>query len=305
MKAIRIHEYGDASTLNLEDTPQLTVEHDQLLVKIRDAGVNPIDWKIRAGYLKERMPSVFPLTMGQDFAGEVAELGQGTSAFALGDRVFGFAQGTYAEYAVAQSSTIAAMPESMAFDVAASLPTPGSTALQLVRDVVGAKAGMRILIHGAAGSVGSLAVQIAKHLGARVIGTATGPDISYLRILGVEEAIDYKLERFEDSVSEADAVIDLVGGDTLARSYAVVKKGGVIATTVQRIDEAVAQRAGIRGFQVVMKRNAADLTALAELVDMGRVKPRLGQTLPLTQAREAQQLSETGKAMGKVILKVA
>ncbi len=219
MKAIRIREYGDASTLKLEDTPQLTIEHDQLLVKIRDAGVNPIDWKIRAGFLKERMPSAFPLTMGQDFAGEVAELGHGTSGFAPGDRVFGFAQGTYAEYAVAQSSTIAAMPESMAFDVAASLPTPGSTALQLVRDVVGAKAGMRILIHGAAGSVGSLAVQIAKHLGARVIGTATGPDISYLRTLGVEEAIDYKLERFEDSVSEADAVIDLVGGDTLARSY--------------------------------------------------------------------------------------
>jgi NADPH:quinone reductase-like Zn-dependent oxidoreductase len=123
--------------------------------------------------------------------------------------------------------------------------------------------------------------------------------------LGVEEVIDYKLERFEDSVSEADAVIDLVGGDTLARSYAVVKTDGVIATTVGQINEAAAQRAGIRGFHVVMKRNAADLTALAELVGLGTVKPRLGQTLPLTQAREAQELSETGKAIGKVILKVA
>ncbi len=304
MKAIRIREYGDASTLNLEDTPQLPVEHDQVLVKIRDAGVNPIDWKIRAGYLKERMPSAFPLTLGQDFAGEVAELGHGTSGFAPGDRVFGFAQGTYAEYAVAQSSTIAAMPHSMAFDVAASLPTPGSTALQLVRDI-GAKTGMRVLIHGAAGSVGSLAVQIAAHLGARVIGTATGPDISYLRILGVEEVIDYKLERFEDKVSEADAVIDLVGGDTLARSYAVIRKGGVLATTVGQINEAVAQRAGIRTVHVMMKRDAADLVELAKLVESGTVKSRLGQTLPLAQAREAQELNEKGKAAGKVVLKVA
>lgn len=196
MKAIRIHKYGDASTLKLEETPRLAVEHDQVLVKIRDAGVNPIDWKIRAGDLRERMPAAFPLTMGQDFAGEVAELGKDVDRFVLGDRVFGFAQGTYAEYAIAPPSTVAAMPESMAFYMAASLPTAGSTALQLIRDVVEARAGMTILIHGAAGGVGSFAAQIAKHLAARVIGTASGPDISYLQSLGVEEVIDYKCERF-------------------------------------------------------------------------------------------------------------
>ncbi len=306
MKAIRIHEYGDASQLRLEETPRLTIQNDQMLVGVRDAGVNPIDWKIRAGYLKEWMPAVFPLTIGQDFAGEVVEVGKHVDGFRIGDRVFGFAQGTYAEYAAAPASTVAAMPASMAFEVAATLPTGGSTALQVIRDVVGAKSGMTILIHGAAGGVGSLASQIAKHLGARVVGTASGAeDIAYLKSFGVDEVIDFKRERFEQKVNQVDAVVDLVGGDTLARSYAVVKKGGVLATTVQKIDEPAAKRADIRGIQVMMKRNASDLAELAHLVDQGFLKPRLGATLSLAQAKRAQELSETGQTRGKLILKVA
>lgn len=164
---------------------------------------------------------------------------------------------------------------------------------------------MNILIHGAAGGVGSYASQMAKSLGARIIGTATGADIEYLKSLGVDEIVDYKLERFEDKASGVDAVVDLVGGETLARSYSVVKKGGVLATTVQAIDETAAKRAGIRAVQVIMRHNAADLAELARLVENGAVKPRLDRTMSLDQAREAQELSETGKTQGKVILKVA
>jgi len=153
--------------------------------------------------------------------------------------------------------------------------------------------------------VGSFASQIAKHLGARVIGTATGADIEYLRSLGVDEVIDFKSEGFEDRATGVDAAVDLVGGETLARSYAVVKKGGVLATTVQPIDESAANRAGIRAVHVVMRRNAADLAELARLVERGAIKPRLFKTMDLSQAREAQELSETGKTQGKVILKVA
>ena len=306
MKAIRIHKYGDASTLQLEEAPTLAIQPDQLLVRIRDAGVNPIDWKIREGYLKSRMPANFPLTMGQDFAGEVVEQGKDVQSFNIGDRVFGFAQGTYAEYAAAPASTVAVMPRSLTFEVAAALPTAGSTALQIIRDVVRAQSGMKILIHGAAGGVGSFATQVARHLGARVIATATGADdIAYLTSLGVEQVIDFKKERFEKRVHGADAVVDLVGGDTLARSYAVVKKGGVVATTVQPIDEAAAKQAGIRAVQVLMKRNAADLHELARLVDQGHLKPRLGGAMSLAQAKEAQELSEKGKTRGKLILKVA
>ena len=164
MKAIRIHKYGDASTLQLEEAPTLAIESDQLLVRIRDAGVNPIDWKIREGYLKSRMPANFPMTMGQDFAGEVVEQGKDVQSFNIGDRVFGFAQGTYAEYAAAPASTVSTIPSSLTFEVAAALPTAGSTALQIIRDVVRAQSGMTILIHGAAGGVGSFATQVARHL---------------------------------------------------------------------------------------------------------------------------------------------
>ncbi|HEU5413347.1 MAG TPA: NADP-dependent oxidoreductase [Candidatus Angelobacter sp.] len=305
MKAVRIHQYGDASTLKLEDVPRMSIADHQLLVRIHDAGVNPIDWKIRQGYMKQAMPATFPMTMGQDFAGKVVDIGSAVTQFAVGDRVFGFAQGAYAEYAAAPASTVAAIPNSMDFATAAALPTAGSTALQVIRDVVTAKTGITILIHGAAGGVGSYASQIAINVGARVIGTATGADIEYLKSLGVEQIVDYKRERFEDTVSGVDAVVDLVGGETLSRSYSVVKKGGVLATTVQPIDESAAKRAGIRAVQVIMRRNAADLAELARLVENGAVKPRLSETMRLSQAREAQELSENGKTREKVILKVA
>jgi NADPH:quinone reductase-like Zn-dependent oxidoreductase len=305
MKAIRIHQYGDGGTLKLEEIPRLSITDDQILIRIRDAGVNPIDWKIRQGYMKQVMPVTFPITIGQDFAGEVVESGKAVTQFAAGDRVFGFAQGSYAEYAAAPASTVAPIPGSMDFATAAALPTAGSTALQIIRDVVSAKPAMTILIHGAAGGVGSYASQIAKNLGARVIGTAAAADSEYLKSLGVDEIVDYKRERFEDKATEVDAVVDLVGGETLARSYSVVKKGGVLATTVQSIDEPAAKRAGIRAVHVIMKRNAADLAELARLVEKGALKPRLDKTMSLSQAREAQELSETGKAQGKVILKVA
>lgn len=305
MKAIRIHEYGDAGTLKLEDIPRLSITEGQILVRIRDVGVNPIDWKIRQGYLKQVMPATFPMTIGQDFAGEVVDVGKTVKQFVAGERVFGFAHGTYAEYAAAPASTVASIPNSMDFATAAALPTAGSTALQIIRDVMNAKSGMSILIHGAAGGVGSYASQIATNLGARVIGTATGADIEYLKSLDVDEVIDYKRERFEDRVTDVDAVVDLVGGETLSRSYALVRKGGVLATTVQPIDESAAKRSGIRAVQVVMKRNAADLAELARLVEKGALKPRLSKTMNLSQAREAQELSEGGKTAGKVILKVA
>ena len=138
-----------------------------------------------------------------------------------------------------------------------------------------------------------------------MIDTATGADIEYLKSLGIEQIVDYKRERFEDTVSGVDAVVDLVGGETLSRSYSVVKKGGVLATTVQPINELAAKRAGIRAVQVIMRRNAADLAELARLVEKGAIKPRLGETMSLTRAREAQELSENGKTRGKVILKVA
>jgi NADPH:quinone reductase-like Zn-dependent oxidoreductase len=230
-------------------------------------------------------------------------MGGESGPFRTGERVFGFGEGTYAEFTAVSITQIAAIPEKIEFAVAAALPTPGVTALQAIRDYVQPKPGNRILIHGAAGSVGSLATQIAKHWGAQVIGTASGDGVVYLRALGHVQVVDYKQERFE-TVGQVDAVLDLIGGETATRSFAVVKKGGVMVSTVGAANAELAAQAGIRAVNMVSKGNAADLSELAGLVGRGDVKPRMGEVFRLEQARAAQDASQEGRAKGKILLKV-
>jgi NADPH:quinone reductase-like Zn-dependent oxidoreductase len=304
MNAVRIAQYGGSEQLKYEEAPLPEIGSNQVLAKVRYASLNPIDWKIREGYLKQARPASFPLTLGQDFAGEIVTGDGDSGRFRTGDRVFGFGEGTYAEFTAAAITYIAAIPEKMEFAVAAALPTSGITALQAIRDYVQPKPGTRILIHGAAGAVGSFATQIAKVWGAQVIGTASGEDIVYLRSLGHVQVVDYKQERFE-TVGQVDAVLDLIGGDTATRSFAVVKKGGVIVSTVGAANAEMAARAGIRAVNMVSKGNAADLSELAGFVERGEVKPRMGEVFRLDQAREAQDASQQGRAKGKILLKVA
>ena len=303
MKAIRIHSYGKSSELKIEETEKPKIGPNEVLIKIHDAGINPVDWKIRAGQLKEFMPSTFPLTMGQDFAGEAVEVGQKVREFAVGQRVFGFAEGSYAEFAAVNENKLAEMPKSMDFDMAASLPTPGLTAYQLLNKIV-LVSGQKILIHGAAGAVGSLALQLAKYEGATVLATAMADDEAYLKEIGVDKVIDFQTQRFEEFAKDLDAVIDLVGGETLARSYQCVKKGGIVISTVGPIDEAEAKKQGVKAIQFMMEPNAADLKEIAKLADQGKIKPRISSFMPFEKAREAQELNESGKSHGKIILQV-
>jgi NADPH:quinone reductase-like Zn-dependent oxidoreductase len=304
IKAVRIARYGGSDQLNYEEAPLPEICPGQVLAKVCYAGVNPIDWKIREGYMKKLRPASFPLTLGQDFAGEIVTAGGDSGHFQAGERVFGFGEGTYAEFTVAAITLIAAIPEKMELAVAATLPTAGLTALQAIRDYVQPKPGTRVLIHGAAGAVGSFATQIAKRWGAQVIGTAAGEDIEYLRSLGLVQVVDYKQERFE-TVGQVDAVLDLIGGETATRSFAVVKKGGVLVSTVGGANAELAAQAGIRGVNMVSKGNATDLSELAGLVEQGDVKPRMGEVFRLEQAREAQDASQQGRAKGKILLEVA
>ncbi len=304
IKAVRIAQYGGSDQLKYEEIPLPEIGPGYVLAKVRYAGLNPIDWKIREGYMKNFRPVSFPLTLGQDFAGEIVAGGGDSGPFQTGERVFGFGDGTYAEFTAAAITGIAAIPGKMEFAVAAALPTSGLTALQAIRDYVQPKPGTRILIHGAAGAIGSFATQIAKRWGAQVIGTASGEDIVYLRSLGHVQVVDYKQERFE-SVGQVDAVLDLVGGETATRSFAVVKKGGVMVSTVGAANAELAARAGIRGVNMVSKGNAGDLSEIAGLVERGDVKPRMGEVFLLQQAREAQDASQQGRAKGKILLKVA
>jgi NADPH:quinone reductase-like Zn-dependent oxidoreductase len=303
IKAVRIAQYGGSDQLKYEEIPLPEIGPGYVLAKVRYAGLNPIDWKIREGYMKNFRPVSFPLTLGQDFAGEIVAGGGDSGRFQTGERVFGFGDGTYAEFTAAAITGIAAIPGKMEFPVAAALPTSGLTALQAIRDYVQPKPGTRILIHGAAGAIGSFATQIAKGWGAQVIGTASGEDIVYLRSLGHVQVVDYKHERFE-TVGQVDAVLDLIGGETATRSFAVVKKGGVMVSTVGGANAELAARAGIRGVNMVSKGNPADLSEIAGLVVRGDVKPRMGEVFRLEQAREAQDLSQEGRGKGRILLEV-
>lgn len=303
MKAVRIHEYGHSDRIEVEDVTSPTNRPDELLVRIHAAGINPVDWKIREGYMAQVAPRPMPFTLGQDFSGELIAVGANLTGFSVGDRVYGFAGGAYAEVAVVSPTMIAHKPATIDDASAATLPTPGLTALQCIR-IAGIKEGQRVLIHGAAGGVGSIETQLCRAAGARVIGTAAAKDQAYLAELGVERFIDYKTERFEETVHDVDAVLDTVGRDTLSRSFQVVKKGGVIISTVGPLNEAEARRAGIVAMRMVMQKNASDLRELARLVDSGVVRaPRVGRVMPLVAAREAQDLYESGRA-DKVVLDV-
>lgn len=305
MKAVRIHSYGDTDQLKTEDIPKPEPKKNEVLVKIHDAGVNPIDWKIRSGYMKNWMPVTFPLTLGQDFAGEILEVGPEVTVFKKGDRVFGFAGGSYAELAAIPADKLAPIPEPLSYQTAASLPTAGLTAYQIILDKADVSAGKLFLIHGAAGGVGSFAVQLACWKKARVIATAAKSDEPYLRELGVERVIDYKTQRFEEFVKDVDAVVDLVGGNTLDRSYQIAKPGGLVITTVGDLDKKQIEKFSLKGIQFMMKQNPSELAALARLVAQGIVKPRMSRVLPLKDARKAQELNEKGQSHGKVVLHVS
>jgi len=304
MKAIQIHGYGHSDKLSSEDVPPPKTSESDVLVKIHDAGVNPMDWKVREGYMKDAKPAKFPLTMGQDFAGQVIEVGSKVQKFKVGDRVFGFAQGTYTEYAAIPEDKIASMPKSADFVTAAALPTPGLTAYQILMDIVQAKEKDRILIHGAAGAVGSFLVQMAKHLKAEVIAHASAEDKDFLLRIGASQVIDYKTQRFEEQVQDLDVIIDLVGGDTAKRSYQAVKKGGILLSTVGAADPKEGEKFGIRTHSFLMKPDAGELEKLADLVDQRIVAPRVDRVVPFNGFREAQDLVQSGQAHGKIILEV-
>jgi NADPH:quinone reductase-like Zn-dependent oxidoreductase len=303
MKAVRIAQYGGSEHLKYEEAPLPQIGPGQVLAKVRYASVNPIDWKIREGFRSKGIPANFPLTLGQDFSGEIVTSGD-SGLFQTGEQVFGFGEGTYAEFTAATISYVAALPDKIDFAVAAALPTSGLTALQAIRDYVQPIPGTRVLIQGAAGGVGSFATQIAKRYGAQVIGTAAGEDVVYLRALGHVQVVDYTQERFE-SVGQVDAVLDLIGGETAKRSLAVIKKGGVLVSTVGAANAELAAQAGIRAVNMVSKGNPEDLSEVAAFVERGDVKPRMGEVFRLEQVREAQDASQHGRAKGKILLKVA
>jgi NADPH:quinone reductase-like Zn-dependent oxidoreductase len=306
MKAIRIHQYGGPEVLAEVEMQRPVPGADDVLIKVQAAAVNPIDWKIRAGYVKEVFPLTFPATLGWDVSGTVEEVGAAVTQFKRGDEVYALIQGGgYAEYAVAGKAVVARKPRTLDYVQAAAVPVAGLTAWQALFEVAQLKAGQKVLIHAAAGGVGNFAVQLAKAKGAYVIGTASSKNQAFLRGLGVDQTIDYQKTRFEDVVRDVDVVLDTVGGDTLERSFKVLKSGGILVSLVQPPSPESAAKYGVRAQFYGGHASSSDLAEIAKLIDEGKVKTVVETVLPLAEVRRAHELSETGHGRGKIILKVA
>ena len=309
MKAIRIHAYGGPELMQLEDAPVPICGAGDLLVRVVAAGVNPIDWKMRSGSMAAQLPKTFPITLGSDAAGIVTAMGGEVSGFELGDEVFFYAEfgrgGTYAEYVAVEAGQVAKKPLTVSFSTAAALPIPGQAAWTSLIDTAKIGRGQRVLIHGGAGALGTIAVQLAKEFGAHVIATASGRGVALVKSLGADEVIDYRSQRFEQVAHDIDIVLDTLGGPTQEASWATMRKGGILVSTAMPPSPERAAEAGMRAAFVFTPPRGAVLAQLAERVDDGRLRIIVGQEFELAEAARAHRLGESGKARGKMILHVA
>ncbi len=308
MQAIRFHEYGGPEQLVLESVPRPVIQPQTVLVRVYAAGVNPVDWKIRQGPSRQGRPLQFPQISGIDLAGIVEDLGSGVTEFQRGQAIYGNASsGSYAEYALAAASAVAPKPASLTFDQAAAVPIGALTAWRSLFDTAGLQAGQHVLIHGAAGGVGSFAVQLARWKGAHVIGTASAGNLDLVRSLGAEQAVDYRAAPFENVVHDMDVVLDTVGGDTLDRSWQVLRPGGILVSIAGQPSQEVAQGRGVRAGmpgRADPARVGGLLRQIGALLESGQIKVQVGEIFPLAQARQAHVLSEQRHGRGRIVLHV-
>jgi NADPH:quinone reductase-like Zn-dependent oxidoreductase len=307
MKAIVVHEYGGPEVLKYEDAPRPEPKENEVLVRVIAAGVNPVDALIRLGKYAKFFGTTLPLIPGYDIAGIVEKTGAKITKLKAGDPIYAYVLwgGGYAEYAVATEGEATAKPKPLNYIEAAAVPLVALTAWQALVDTAKLSAGQTVLIHGGSGGVGSMAIQIAKARGAKVIATASTANQELLKQLGADVTVDYTKTKFEDIAKDVDVVLDSVGKDTLARSYGVVRKGGIITTLVAEPDQAELDKHGIRGAAISVKPNASELAEISKLIEEKKIKPVVSQVLPLTEAVKAQEQAATHHTRGKIVLKVA
>src|SRR6202011_5797351 len=308
MKAIVVHEYGGPEALKLEDVPIPEPKENKILVKVIAAGVNSFDGVLRSGKYAKIFKMQLPWIPGYDIAGTVEKVGGKVSKFKVGDPVYAFISipsgGGYAEYALAKQNQVALKPAMISFAEAAGVPSVALTAWQALVDKANVQSGQTVLIHGASGGVGLFAIPIAKIRGAKVIATASTANQDFLKQLGADVAIDYKTQKFEEIAKDVDVVVDGVGGETLARSYPIVKKGGILVSLVGRVDQAELTKYGIRGVALEAEPNGDELAQIGKLIDEKKIKVVVSQTFPLADADKAEAKADTGHARGKVVLKI-
>ena len=307
MKAVTIHDYGGPDQLVYEDVPIPSFGPEEILVRVQATSINPVDWKTREGYAKERRKVDFPFILGWDVAGAVEDTGTLVSRFKKGDLVFALADiarnGAEAEYVVTKTDAAARAPSNIPLEQAAAVPLTSLTAWMMLFDKAHLKADQKILIHAASGGVGSFAVQLAKIAGAYVAGTTSEANIDFVRSLGADGVINYKEEDFSSKLKDYDVVLDTIGGETQKKSFNILKKGGVLVTTVKPETEA-AKEYNIKLEGGMVMPNGARLQEIAGLIDEGKIKVHVEREFDLKEVKAAQEYSKTGKVRGKLVVKV-
>ena len=310
MKVAQIHAFGEADTLVYEEAPVPEPAAGEVRIRVRAVGVNPVDWKIRAGLTEAGMPHQLPLILGWEAAGDIDALGSGVTDFAVGDPVYAMTDfsrsGTYAEYAVVNADSVAPKPKSLDYVQAAAIPMAAETAWLGLYETAQVQAGQTVLVHGAAGSVGAMAVQLAKARGAHVIATASAMGKEFLVGLGVDQFIDYKTQQFESLVKDVDVVFDTQGGKVRELSWSVLRPGGILVSLQQPPATPPANSpAGVRGKSIGVWPSGKSLRSITALIEAGQLSALVQQVFPLREARQALALVEQGVGKpGKVVLEV-
>ena len=309
MKAIVINQYGESEELVKEELEKPEIKANQLLIEMYATSINPIDWKIRAGYMADSMQQDFPLILGWDAAGVVKEVGSDVEKFKVGDEVFArpsLENGSYTEYLAVDENLVALKPKNISFNEAAVTPLAGLTAWQCLVDFGKIKKGDKVLIHAGSGGVGSFAIQIAKSFGAYVLSTASASNEDFLREMGVDEFINYETTDFVEQAQDLDLVVDTMGGEILEKSLDTVKSGGRLVSIAGKPNKEKAEAKNITVKSLWLDPNGKQLAELGELMERGEVKAYIGHKFPFTAKglREAHDLSETHHAKGKIVIEI-
>ncbi|WP_347549976.1 NADP-dependent oxidoreductase [Pseudalkalibacillus hwajinpoensis] len=308
MKAVVIEQYGGKDQLHEKEITSPSPGQNQVVLESYATSVNPIDWKLREGYLKEMLPFNFPITLGWDIAGVIKEVGEGVENFKPGDRVFArpatTANGTYAEEVIVDEHLLAHIPQNIPYEEAASVPLVGLTAWQCLVDFADIQKDEKVLIHAGAGGVGSFAIQLAKYKGAYVATTASGKNEEYLKSLGADLVINYREKDFEKELEEYDIVLDTLGGEIEEKSFSVLRGGGRLVSIVGMPDEEKAKEKGVRSGHVWLEPNGRELKEIASLLEEGSIKATIGHRFPFSEEgiQEAHALSESHHAKGKIVI---
>lgn len=310
MLAAQLTKYGGENAINVNEIDKPAIDGEQILIKITAAGVNPFDVMVREGYVRSMAELSLPATLGGDFAGIVEAVGNKVSSFKTGDKVFGqagalSANGSFAEYAPIKAGQSAVIPKEADMVKYAAMPLAAVSALQALETHMQLKPGQKILIHGAAGGIGSFAVQLAKAMKAYVIATCSTEDIDFVQQLGADEIIDYKTQDFTELVNQVDAVFDTVGGETNSKSYQVIKDGGAFVSMKDQPDEERVTAKNLNYVAQFTTITTKKLNKISELYEAGRLKPQIDKVFELNEAAKALEYQKTGHHKGKVVIKVA